>query len=356
MDQDREAHQVSRPAVDRPDQPAERHVADEVLHALVRGLLADLVVHQEQDSRHDLDDEEEERDAAEVVPDGRVRADRHLLVAQELDETGDLESLVERVPERGRGAVVGEAGRRGRAHARASRSRDRDRLPSGRRPRRRPRAAGAAGPERTRPSRENFPLWQAHQMRASAATNWTVHPSCVHFAENAAQLLVLLLQDDDPFRADPGDEGAHGRELLLLGVRQRDLVRRRRRPGAASGTGGSDRRPPRPRPRGCCPEGRRSSAAARAACRRRPDRRSSLTGPPVFRAESSGRLGPRRIRSGREIGGDAWTEETSSSRCFAGSTSQPASSGSASSGSSTGSIRISCRRWTRRRRRRSSRS
>ena len=53
-------------------------------------VLAHLVVHQEQDAGDDLDDEEEERDAAEVVPDGRVRADRHLLVAQELDEPGDL--------------------------------------------------------------------------------------------------------------------------------------------------------------------------------------------------------------------------------------------------------------------------
>src|SRR5271169_1292802 len=40
----------------------------------------------------------------------------------------------------------------------------------------------------TRPSRENLPLWQAHQTMPSAGTYWTVQPSCVHLAERARSL------------------------------------------------------------------------------------------------------------------------------------------------------------------------
>src|ERR1035437_146180 len=95
MGHHREAHEMSGPAVNRSDEPAERDATHEMLHALVRRVLADLVVHQEENSGPDLNDEEEKRDAAKVVPDRRMGADRHFLVSQERDEARNLEPLVE---------------------------------------------------------------------------------------------------------------------------------------------------------------------------------------------------------------------------------------------------------------------
>src|ERR1039457_3803315 len=161
-----------------------------MLHALVRRVLADLVVHQEENPGPDLNGEEEERDAAQVVPDRRVGADGYFLVSQERDEARELEPLVEHPKNLGPDGGRGRRGIARVAHA----------MPPGlltlTTPLRSPSTVNAArgrggGPEITRPSRENFPLWQAHQMIPSAGTNCTVHPSCVHLAESALSFCSL---------------------------------------------------------------------------------------------------------------------------------------------------------------------
>ncbi len=84
--------------MNRADEPAERHLADDVLHALVRGVLAALVVHQQEDARDDLHEEQEHGHTAEEIPALKVRADRDLLVAHEGHKVVELEAFVEPVP------------------------------------------------------------------------------------------------------------------------------------------------------------------------------------------------------------------------------------------------------------------
>ena len=68
MDEGDEDDEVRRPAMDGADEPAELHVRHDELHA-VEGLGdRGAIVEQQQDSGHHLDDEQEQRDAAEVIP------------------------------------------------------------------------------------------------------------------------------------------------------------------------------------------------------------------------------------------------------------------------------------------------
>ena len=62
-------HQVGRPRVNRPHEPAERHARHDERHALVGLRGARPVVEQQQRAGDDLDEEEEQRHAAEEIPD-----------------------------------------------------------------------------------------------------------------------------------------------------------------------------------------------------------------------------------------------------------------------------------------------
>ena len=56
-------------------------------------------MHEEEDPGGDLDREEEERHASEVVPDHRMGSGRNLLVPEERDEPAELIPLVDGVPQ-----------------------------------------------------------------------------------------------------------------------------------------------------------------------------------------------------------------------------------------------------------------
>src|SRR5215470_10442301 len=153
------------PAVDGADQPAEGNFRGDVPDRLVRGCLPRLVVHEQENARDELDGEKEQGGPAQVVPDHRVPADRHLLVPCELDQLSDAESRVEP-------AIQALADGSGRFRLRLDHafsivrstsfpSRVAIHFTSGR----------GGGPERTRPSRSNLPLWQAHQSSESPGTN-----------------------------------------------------------------------------------------------------------------------------------------------------------------------------------------
>ena len=91
--EDGEDHQVGRPGVRRTDQPAEVHHEGDLADRLVC-FGAGPVVDQQQDAGEALDEEEEERDAAPVVPEG-LGVDGHSLVAREGRDLREAEALID---------------------------------------------------------------------------------------------------------------------------------------------------------------------------------------------------------------------------------------------------------------------
>ena len=81
--------------MDRADQPSERDLGGQKTNALVRCCFTGLVIHQQQQAGNHLDNEEEHRDAAQVIPTHPMRPDRHFLVAQELDQRRELVAAIE---------------------------------------------------------------------------------------------------------------------------------------------------------------------------------------------------------------------------------------------------------------------
>src|SRR5262249_47501597 len=88
--------QVRGPAVDVANQPAELHLRDDELDALVRFGGARQIVEQEQDAGEDLDAEQKQRHPAEVVPD-LLRVNRDALLGDEVPDLGEIEPLVDPV-------------------------------------------------------------------------------------------------------------------------------------------------------------------------------------------------------------------------------------------------------------------
>ena len=83
------------PTVNGPNQPPERDLGGQKTNALVRCRFTGLVIHQQQHAGNHLDNEEEHRDTAEVIPTHPMRPDRHFLVAQELNERRELIAAIE---------------------------------------------------------------------------------------------------------------------------------------------------------------------------------------------------------------------------------------------------------------------
>ncbi len=172
---EREAdQQVGRPAVDVANQPAELHLRDDELDALVGFGGARPVVEQQQDAGEHLDAEQEQRHPAEVVPDF-LRVDRHAFLGDEVPHAAQIEPLVEPGDESCTMSItVMFATRRSPLVAGSPR-----RLTTNcSRPR-------GGGPETTLPPRSYVPLWQAHQSCEVSGLNCTVHSRCVHTALNA---------------------------------------------------------------------------------------------------------------------------------------------------------------------------
>ena len=83
------AHEeVGSPRVNRPDEPAERHVGHDVLNALESLRRARPVVEEQEDSRRDLYEEEKQRHPAEVVEE-RVPVNRDPLLGGDVGEVPD---------------------------------------------------------------------------------------------------------------------------------------------------------------------------------------------------------------------------------------------------------------------------
>ena len=79
--------------MDGPNQPSKLHLRHDELNALEREIFTPFVVEQEQDTRHNLNDEQEERDASEVVPDG-VTVDGNTLLAEKVHKVAELNALI----------------------------------------------------------------------------------------------------------------------------------------------------------------------------------------------------------------------------------------------------------------------
>ncbi len=87
-------HEVGRPGVDGTNEPAELHPGHDVLHAFEGFIGAGAVIQQQQDAGEHLNDEEEQRDAAEEIP-VRKAMGWNGLMAQRLDETVKMKPFVE---------------------------------------------------------------------------------------------------------------------------------------------------------------------------------------------------------------------------------------------------------------------
>ncbi len=72
--------------MDGTDQPSELDLRHDELNAFESAAGRRPVIHQQKDAGEYLDDEQEERHAAEVIPDG-VAMERHPLVAEEFLES-----------------------------------------------------------------------------------------------------------------------------------------------------------------------------------------------------------------------------------------------------------------------------
>jgi hypothetical protein len=98
--------------MDRADEPSERDLGHDVLHALESLGGARPVIEKQKDSRGHLDEEEEERHPAEVVED-RVAVDRHFLLRREMGDVVPSDAVPQpggRGQTCGRGAALRSAG------------------------------------------------------------------------------------------------------------------------------------------------------------------------------------------------------------------------------------------------------
>ena len=95
--EDGEDEEIGRPRVNRANQPAELDLRHEELHRLERALRARSIVDEQQRPGGELHHKEEERHAAEVVPD-RVPVHRHVLLGGELSDGGEAQSRIEPTP------------------------------------------------------------------------------------------------------------------------------------------------------------------------------------------------------------------------------------------------------------------
>ncbi len=90
----REDEKVGRPAVNRTNKPSELNLGHQELDALEGECLASLVIQEEQDARDHLDEEQEQRNAAEVVPDG-MPVDGNILLSHERNQAAEVHPFVE---------------------------------------------------------------------------------------------------------------------------------------------------------------------------------------------------------------------------------------------------------------------
>src|SRR5262245_48428822 len=159
--------QIRRPAVNVANQPAEFHLRHNELHALVRLGRARPVIEEQEDAGENLNAEEEQRHATEVVP-GFLGVDRYAFLGDEMAHAAQVEPFVQP------GAEVHD--------------RDTTISASPPSPRRfttncsRPRGGG---PETTAPLRSYVPLWHAHQSCEVSFLNCTVQSRCVQTALKA---------------------------------------------------------------------------------------------------------------------------------------------------------------------------
>jgi hypothetical protein len=94
MNESEEDEQVGTPAMDRADEPTKLHACHDKAHA-VEGLGdGGAIVQEQQESGEHLNAEEEERDAAEVVP-GSSGMQGDNLVVQQIARHAQAESFVE---------------------------------------------------------------------------------------------------------------------------------------------------------------------------------------------------------------------------------------------------------------------
>src|SRR2546425_5175221 len=98
MDEQGKGHQISRPRVNRTDQPAKLHFGHEKLYGLVGLAGAGPVIEKKQNSRGDLNQEEEKRHPAEVIP-NRVPVNRHLFFLGKLLQLLQTDPFVKPGPE-----------------------------------------------------------------------------------------------------------------------------------------------------------------------------------------------------------------------------------------------------------------
>src|ERR1017187_8148960 len=89
-------HQVGRPGVDRPNQPAKLHLGHDELHTLEGFVRSGPVVQKQQDPGQYLDDEQEESDTPEEVPIGEP-VERNSFLPQGGDQVIPAEPLVQPV-------------------------------------------------------------------------------------------------------------------------------------------------------------------------------------------------------------------------------------------------------------------
>ena len=91
-----ENKQVRRPAMDRPDQPPEFDARHDEAHALEGFSNGRAIVEHQQDAGYDLDRNQEERDAAEVIP-ARGRVNRNCFVFDDFVNRAEVDPFAQPV-------------------------------------------------------------------------------------------------------------------------------------------------------------------------------------------------------------------------------------------------------------------
>src|SRR5512147_1946136 len=94
MGESREHHQVGRPGVNRADQPAELNFRGDVLHAFEGFARSRTVIKEQQNSRADLDSEEEKSNSTEEVPIAET-VNGNSFFAQRSDQGIDIKTFIE---------------------------------------------------------------------------------------------------------------------------------------------------------------------------------------------------------------------------------------------------------------------
>ena len=89
----RKDEQVRRPAVNRPDEPAELDLRHDKLNTLKREFIAPFIVHQQKNSGQDLNDKQEQGDAAKIVP-HRMAIDGDVFLSHEFNQVIQLDPFI----------------------------------------------------------------------------------------------------------------------------------------------------------------------------------------------------------------------------------------------------------------------